>query len=156
MLFRSVAPSGVVTYTFDMLANGSATPVSGMTGQIDVVLNCTDETPAASGDCPGGVTTTTTNSAKPVVVEEKQLSVTAYPNPYHDKVNFQFVSPKSGNAVLEVYDAMGRKLGVVYTGTVEAGVAKTAQINILRTNKTMLFYKLIVGDKTVKGTVVPE
>jgi hypothetical protein len=152
----SAAPSGVVKYTFDMLANGSATPVTGQTGEIDVVLNCTDETPAASGDCPGGVTTTTTTTAKPATIEEKGLSVIAFPNPYHDKVNFQFVSPNSGKAVLEVYDAMGRKLGVVYTGNVEAGVSKTAQINILRTNKSMLFYKLMVGDKTVKGTVLPE
>ena len=88
------------------------------------------------------------------VFENERVIKATYFN--KDGTSIPSSSIKDGQLYLINYDAMGRKLGVVYTGTVEAGVAKTAQINILRTNKTMLFYKLIVGDKTVKGTVVPE
>src|SRR5205085_4591968 len=59
-----------------------------------------------------------------------ELKVTAAPNPFTSIVNFHFVSPVSGKANLELYDLLGQKLAVVYSGDVKAGAEVSVQYNV--------------------------
>jgi hypothetical protein len=81
--------------------------------------------------------------------------MTAYPNPYNDVISFQFVSPKSGKAALEVYDMVGRKLAIVYQGNVSAGVPLSVQYKVPALSKVPIVYKLSVGNKSVRGKLLP-
>jgi hypothetical protein len=80
----------------------------------------------------------------------------AYPNPFTDEVNFSFKSPVSGYAQLEIFDLMGKTMGVVFKGNVEANAGQIAQFNVPPYNaRTMLVYRLTVGNQVVSGKVLP-
>ncbi|WP_205510352.1 hypothetical protein [Longitalea arenae] len=91
--------------------------------------------------------TTTLNTAN------KDLQIQAFPNPFSNTVNFRFTSPVSGRAVLEVYNTQGQRVAIAFDGRVDAGAVKTVQYST-RLNNQALIYKLKVGDKTVRGTVL--
>src|SRR6476620_4649369 len=104
------------TFTFD--ASTTAGHVDGSTGQITVKLNC-------SATCVN--TTIATVAARAITPTEvvSDLQVHAYPNPFNSTINFNFVSPVSGKASLEVFDLLGRKLANVYQGDVEANMQRS-------------------------------
>ena len=83
----------------------------------------------------------------------KDLQVQAYPNPFSNTVNFRFVSPVSGRAILEVFNTQGQRVGIAFDGLVGAGVAKSVQFSTRLTNQALI-YKLKVGEKSVRGTVL--
>jgi hypothetical protein len=93
----------------------------------------------------------TTSSA--ALTTTKELQVQAFPNPFSNTVNFRFVSPVSGRAVLEVFNTQGQRVGIVFDGKIDAGAAKSVQFTTRLTNQALI-YKLKVGDKTVRGTVL--
>lgn len=83
----------------------------------------------------------------------KDLQIQAFPNPFSNTVNFRFVSPVSGRAVLEVFNTQGQRVGIVFDGNVDAGAAKNVQFSTRLTNQALI-YKLKIGNKTVRGTVL--
>lgn len=94
-------------------------------------------------------------SPKPTAVNiaSKDLQIKAFPNPFSNTVNFQFVSPVSGRAILEVFNTQGQRVGVVFDGKVDAGVSKNVQFSTRLSNQALI-YKLKVGDKTVRGSIL--
>jgi hypothetical protein len=92
-------------------------------------------------------------TAAPGLVRE--LTVKAYPNPYQDKVNFLFTSPVSGKAVLEAYDLTGKKLAVIYTGNVQAGIEQSVIYNVAPGNRVPIIYRFTVGEKTFHSMLIP-
>jgi hypothetical protein len=67
------------------------------------------------------------NQAQPVGYRrmarvEVSRSVTAFPNPYTDKVFFGFNLAKGGMVTLAVYNAAGEKVETIFTGQLPAGL----------------------------------
>ena len=88
---------------------------------------------------------------------ENKLDLMVYPNPFVNEVNFKFTSPATGFATIEIFDIMGKKLSVVFKGKVEADMEQTAQFNVSAYSaRTMLVYRLTVGDKVISGKVLPQ
>ncbi|MGN6195261.1 MAG: PKD domain-containing protein [Ginsengibacter sp.] len=83
-----------------------------------------------------------------------KLSVTAYPNPFTNKVKFSIESPVSGMASLDVYNIVGQKLKTVYQGYLQAGAKQIIEYNVPSPYKGALIYTLKVGDQQVNGKVV--
>jgi hypothetical protein len=81
--------------------------------------------------------------------------VTAYPNPYSTVVNFRFVSPRTGQASLEIYDLLGRRLSVVYSGMVMANIPQTVTYKVSPIQQIPMIYKLSVEGKTAVGRIMP-
>jgi hypothetical protein len=92
----------------------------------------------------------------PTIETANEIQVKAYPNPFSDKVNFQFVSPVRARATLDIYNISGQKIASVFSGMVDAGIPKTVQYVKGKTvaNSTLV-YKLTIGDKAVYGKVQP-
>jgi hypothetical protein len=86
-------------------------------------------------------------------VQVSKLTITTYPNPFVDQLNFRFVSPVSGRATLEVINMYGQRLGIVFDGQVKAGVQNFVNYRNAPALGGMLMYKLTVGDQTVVGKV---
>jgi hypothetical protein len=88
-------------------------------------------------------------------ISGEAVRITAYPNPFIEKVNFAIVSPVSGKASLEVYNMFGQKIQTVYEGNLVAGKTQFVEF---RPNTTMvagtLIYKLNVAGKQVTGKVI--
>ncbi|MEJ8844797.1 T9SS type A sorting domain-containing protein, partial [Lacibacter sp. H375] len=95
------------------------------------------------------------NSADVTALSVESLRVSAYPNPFAEKVSFAIVSPVSGKASLEIYNMFGQKLQTVYEGYLTAG---RTQLVEFRPGSTIaagtLVYKLNVAGKQVTGKLV--
>jgi hypothetical protein len=142
------------TFTFDAnTTNGGTTAhVDGSTGQITVKLNCSATCVSA------GVSTAALRSVPNNVTTTEQvngLQVHAYPNPFNSIINFNFVSPVSGKARLEVFDLLGRKLANVYQGDVEANMQRSIPYKVPSAHMVPMIYKLTVGDRSTRGTLLP-
>src|SRR6185312_4268091 len=83
-----------------------------------------------------------------------KLSVTAYPNPFTNKVKFSVISPVSGMASMDLYNIVGQKLKTVYQGYLQAGITQIIEYNVPSPYKGALIYTLKVGDQQVNGKVV--
>ena len=46
----------------------------------------------------------------------------AYPNPFTERVRFDFVSPESVDAQIDIYGMIGRKIATVFKGTIEEAI----------------------------------
>jgi uncharacterized protein YjdB len=95
------------------------------------------------------------NSADVTALSVESLRVSAYPNPFAEKVSFAIVSPVSGKASLEIYNMFGQKLQTVYEGYLTAG---RTQLVEFRPGSTIaagtLVYRLNVAGKQVTGKLV--
>jgi hypothetical protein len=105
---------------------------------------------------------TSVEPKKSTSVEPKQpealipgvLKVAAYPNPFNSVVNFRIVSPVSGQANLELYDMVGRRLAVVYTGRIDANSPRTITYTMPVVHQSLIVYKFTINGKTVVGNLI--
>ena len=82
------------------------------------------------------------------------LEVTAYPNPFSDKVRFVIQSKVSGQGSLEVYNMLGQKIQTVYKGTLLAGRSQIVEYNAPRSFNGGMIYIFRVGGKQVTGKLL--
>jgi hypothetical protein len=94
------------------------------------------------------------NSSELSIQSVENLRVSAYPNPFAEKVNFTIVSPVSGKASLEVYNMFGQKLQTVYEGYLTAGRTQLVEFRPGTMAAGTLIYKLNVGGKQVTGKLI--
>jgi hypothetical protein len=137
----SATGTGPCTYTFKAVVDGVLKDDT--QGQIDVLRNCSAF--AAATPMSSSISTETPAA----------LKVTAAPNPFTSVVNFSFVAPVSGKANLELYDLVGKKLAVVFSGDVKAGAVVSVKCNMPAGHAGPVIYKLDVGDKSAHGTLIP-
>jgi hypothetical protein len=81
------------------------------------------------------------------------ISVTAYPNPYTDKVNFTVESDVSGYGSLQVYNMMGQKLTTVYQGFITPG-RQNFTLSLPVRQRANLIYVLSIGGKQLTGKLL--
>jgi hypothetical protein len=138
------------TWTFVDPSGNTATCVQNITFQ-------TCSTFVSKAPVDQQVNTTTQQSGKPKVTPAiTELQVQAYPNPFNSSVNFVLVSPVSGKANLEIYDMLGRRLAIVYQGSLQAGVQKTINYRVPTPYKVPIVYKLSVGSNSSRGKLLPD
>ena len=83
----------------------------------------------------------------------KEIALNVYPNPFTDKVRFVADVPQEGNAVLEVFDMLGKKVNTVYSGKVVSGI-NTFEMNMPYQQYANYIYRLVVNDKQVTGKLI--
>ena len=93
-----------------------------------------------------------TTAETPVYTDEPTLKV--YPNPFSEKLNFEFVSPTNTDVILDILDATGRKVKTIFEGPVEGGVLNSAEF-VPATSLTGLYiYQLTMGKNVFVGKVI--
>jgi hypothetical protein len=83
----------------------------------------------------------------------KELAVTAYPNPYTDKLNFVVETNLAGAASIEVYNLMGQKLSTVYQGYLTKGT-HNFELNLPAQQRSHLVYSVTLAGRRVTGKVI--
>ena len=78
------------------------------------------------------------------------LKVTAYPNPFADRVRFDVESPLSGQGSLELFNVLGQKVTTVYQGLISEG-RQSFDVHLSGRQPANLVYVLQVGGKRVTG-----
>ena len=77
-----------------------------------------------------------------------------YPNPFSDKLRFEFVSPESVNARIDLYDMTGRTVKTIFEQTVEGGVSYEAEFEPENSISGMYIFRMTMGDAIYIGKVI--
>ncbi len=77
-----------------------------------------------------------------------------YPNPFTDRVQFEFVSPESVNARIDIYDMTGRMVKTVFEGPVEGGVNYNAEFKPQAQISGFYLYRMTLGEAVYNGKLV--
>jgi hypothetical protein len=77
-----------------------------------------------------------------------------YPNPFSDKLIFEFTSETRANALLEVYNMLGQKLSILMNRTVEEGVLNRIEYKPTGLTPGIFFYRLNLDGNIRTGKVV--
>jgi hypothetical protein len=88
-----------------------------------------------------------------VVTETSTLKVTAYPNPFNEKINFVVTSPVSGKGSLDVYNSLGQKIRTVYQGNINKG-SQNFELRLSQRQVSNLIYVLKVEGQQVSGKIL--
>jgi hypothetical protein len=101
-------------------------------------------------DIPGGAR----GSVRSNLLNERQVSVTSYPNPFTDRVNFSVQSRLSGMATLEVFGLMGEKVKTIFSGYIEKDGVRTFSFDVPANLRKTMIYQFRIGDQLVTGKLV--
>jgi hypothetical protein len=85
---------------------------------------------------------------------EKTFSVTAYPNPFSNKVRFIIQSPKAGRATLEVYNMLGQRMATLFEGQLSANETRNVDFNAPVNHRTNLIYMLRMNGEQISGKLM--
>lgn len=83
---------------------------------------------------------------------EPQLK--AWPNPFTERLNFEFSSTTDTQAKLEIYSVNGAKLATLFNGPIKGGVLYKVEYVPNLESSQIVFYHLILNGKTQVGKVV--
>jgi hypothetical protein len=108
----------------------------------------------ASGDCIG----TCSSYANPMVCSGYRAEATekimmseakfsAYPNPFTGKTTIAFSVPNDGNAVVRVFDAMGRQINILFDGIAKAGALNKVEFDGDLHPAGIYFYSIVSEGK---------
>jgi SdrD B-like domain len=89
-----------------------------------------------------------------VVGDASLVSVTAYPNPYTDRIVFTIKSSVSGNSSFELFDILGKKVATLYQGYFEKGTVKVITYEVPGASRSTLIYRFTNGNEIKAGKVI--
>ena len=102
--------------------------------------------------CESGVIYSSDGDDKSMVSAQYSLSQN-YPNPFNPTSDISFSLPKSGHAVLTLYDIRGRKVATLAEGMFGEGT-HTITLDASKMSSGVYFYQLISGDFSDKKKMV--
>jgi uncharacterized protein (DUF2141 family) len=93
---------------------------------------------------------------KSAIIAEQPISegIKVYPNPFSEKVRFEFVATADANAILDIFDATGRQVKTIFKGAVKNGSTYNAEFKPETQVGGMYMYRLTLGDKVYNGKVL--
>jgi len=77
-----------------------------------------------------------------------------YPNPFSDRLRFEFVSPESVNARIDLYDMTGRMVKTIFELPIEGGTMYNAEFKPDVIISGMYIYRMTMGEAIFNGKVV--
>jgi hypothetical protein len=99
---------------------------------------------------------------EPIVSEEgtatvEQFTVSAYPNPYSERVTIEFESPVDTRASVDVFTLTGVRIENLYDGEVKANTVYSFELTEQPSGANMLLYRISTpeGVKTGKLYYIP-
>lgn len=126
------APGSTATFTLNLTKNGCT-----QTCSYTVTSGCVERDNTGGGDPTSSEPCKPATTTTPPVVESpeppqdpeteepahgcKPRVVHIYPNPFKEKVTFEWTASKNEHVRLEIYDSRGNRVAVVYEGAVKAG-----------------------------------
>jgi hypothetical protein len=89
-----------------------------------------------------------------VAPEFKLIEQKVYPNPFSDKLRFEFVSPLATHAKIDIYDMTGRMVETVFDNYVEAGVNYNVEFKPATIISATYVYHMTIGGVVYTGKVI--
>ncbi|MCK3683234.1 PKD domain-containing protein [Maribellus sp. YY47] len=88
-----------------------------------------------------------------IQIDFDKPELTVYPNPFSDKLNFEFVSPLDTHVRIDLYDLTGRLIQTVFNNQVEAEIKYTTDFIPGNTVTNMYVYRMTMGETVFNGKV---
>jgi hypothetical protein len=82
------------------------------------------------------------------------IKVSAYPNPYTDKVRFTIKSTVSGHGSLDVFNMVGQKVKTVYQGYLHANTEQVVEYRVPDVSRQNLIFVMTVNSERVTGKLL--
>jgi hypothetical protein len=95
---------------------------------------------------------TITVTAGSGIEDNSGFDISVYPNPTTDYVNVEFTTPETGEAMIAVYDMLGKKIYDINLGKVNGTVIKTISTSTLA--KGVYNVKLTINDSEFSTRVI--
>jgi hypothetical protein len=89
-----------------------------------------------------------------ITTEFRVAELNVYPNPFSEKLRFEFVSPESVNARIDLYDMTGRLVKTIFEQPVVGGASYEAEFRPETIISGMYIYRVIMGETVYNGKVV--
>jgi hypothetical protein len=89
-----------------------------------------------------------------VETEFKLAEYKVYPNPFAERLRFEFISPESVNARIDLFDMNGRLVKTIFEQQVEADQYYEAEFKPETTISAFYVYRIILGDNVQNGKVI--
>ena len=77
-----------------------------------------------------------------------------YPNPFSERLKFEFVLPVETHVRIDLYDLTGRLIKTVFNDQVEEGVKYTTDFIPETIVSSTYIYRMIIGDSVINGKVI--
>ena len=77
------------------------------------------------------------------------ITVSAFPNPFSENINFEIETKQSGQGILDVYSMSGQKVKTVFNGYINPGRQRFS-MTVPAGQRSMLFYVFRLGDQKVR------
>jgi hypothetical protein len=100
---------------------------------------------------------TLTKSAEIAMAITPEIELTdpkVYPNPFTERLRFEFVSPESANARIDLFDMTGRMVKTIFEQPVESGINYEAEFIPTTNSSTFYIYRITLGNKINSGKVI--
>lgn len=99
------------------------------------------------------------NDGWELISEDSDLSgdiqvLPAYPNPFNVSTSFDFAVSESQNVSVELYDALGQKVGTLFSGLMNKGEVKTVNIDGTNLSSGLYVYRILGETFTESGKVI--
>jgi len=104
---------------------------------------------------PTGAATTTTTVVSTSREPANAVTVSAYPNPFSENINFEVETKQSGQGTLEVYNMTGQKIKTVFSGYLNAGRQRFSMI-VPAGQTSVLFYVFKMGNQRISGKLLHQ
>jgi hypothetical protein len=147
---RTITYSGSGSVVFHNLVPGKGFTVTA-TNHLGCVSAPTDCTNYTTNSC---TSASRVAPASPVAEIKPVTKVTAFPNPFSDKINFMIESAVTGKGTLELFNFSGQKLRTVYQGVIQSGKGQTIQFDVPFAERSNLIYVLTVGKEKHSGKLI--
>jgi hypothetical protein len=85
---------------------------------------------------------------------EAQVSVTARPNPFHEKTTVEFCSPAGGKASIGVYDSRGNFVASLFEGELTPGYLNAVELQAAGLSSGLYIIRISTQDKVLYHKVV--
>jgi hypothetical protein len=139
-------------FTFSNIAAGSGYKVTATIG------SCVSA-PQSCGSSSGGLlvlnkqNVTDNVSTQQITFPDSKATVTAFPNPYNDRIRFIIMAPESGRGSLELFNLLGQKVKTVYQGAIKEG-SQTFEVAIPLQQRSTFIYVMSLNGRQVSGKLV--
>lgn len=81
-------------------------------------------------------------------------NIEVYPNPFNERLMFEFIPAAEGNARIDMYDLTGRIVQTVFKQPVEAGVSYNAEFKPRNDVSGIYLYRITMGNEVFNGRII--
>ncbi|WP_320167938.1 hypothetical protein [Mangrovibacterium marinum] len=119
-----------------------------------VTFNLYDESDNWVTSCTSDFTVKAEKSAEIESPALEAIDLQVYPNPFSEKVRFEFVSPEAAQVRIDLYDMHGRMIKTVFDEMIEGNALKVAEFVPQGKASGAYHYRCIIGDEIFTGTLI--